>query len=125
MALAMGANAVQLFLDLRDAAADLAAVSLQLRFAGATQTNTTRGAARAAAGLSGQVSPHSCQARQAVLQLGQFDLQLALSRPGVLAEDVEDQGRPINDLDFFAENLLQLPLMAWRKLVIENDHVGL
>src|SRR5690606_16582061 len=41
----------------------------------------------------------TAQARQQVFELGELDLSLALAALGVLAEDIEDDGRPVDDLD--------------------------
>ena len=53
----------------------------------------------ATTGLPGQRLTPTAQARQEVLQLRQLDLGLALMALGVLGEDVQDQRRPVDDLD--------------------------
>ena len=54
--------------------------------------------------------------------LGQFYLQLALVGGGVLPEHVQNQGRAVDELA--CEGVLQVTLLGWGELVIEDDHVG-
>ncbi len=68
-----------------------------------------------------QVGPQAAHAREVVLQLGQLDLQLALGAGGVRGEDVEDDGRAIDDRH--AERLLEVALLACAQLVVAGDHV--
>jgi len=119
------ADRFKFFLQMRDALANLAAVDLKLRLAGAAQPDARRPAARRSTpGLARQMRPLAGQARQAVLVLRQLDLERAFARAGVLREDFEDQRRAVDDLHLVAEPLLQLALVARRKLVVEDHHVG-
>src|SRR5260221_9820678 len=69
--------------------------------------------------------PLTGKSRQAIFVLGQFDLQRSFARIGVLREDVQDERRTVNDLDVIAKGFFQFSLMARRKLIVENDHIGL
>ena len=83
---ALAPDHVQVARNAGDAVLHPAAVGFQLRFAFA--------AAHAdAALLPRQVAPEPRQPRQQMLQLRQFDLQLAFARAGALREDVQDQRR--------------------------------
>ena len=56
-----------------------------------------------------------------MLELRQFDLELAFARPGALREDVENQRRAVEDLavkDFF-----EIAALRGRKVVVENHGV--
>ncbi len=61
-------------------AAEQATVGFQLRFAGTAQTDTAL--------LTLEVGPASHQSRRDVLELRQFDLQLAFEAARALREDV-------------------------------------
>ena len=82
---------VQAALEVVDALLGAAAVDLQLGLAGAAPADAA-GEPR----HRGAVADH---ARQEVAQLGQLDLQLAVRGGRVLGEDVEDQGRAVDDLE--------------------------
>ena len=89
-------------------------VDLQLRFARAPRTDL--------AGLLRQRLPPAPKARQPVAELGQLDLRLAFLAPGVLGEDVEDDGSPVDR--GAAEQLFQVAGLGRRQLVVEDDRVG-
>jgi hypothetical protein len=113
---AVAADGVEFADEFVDALLDFAAVGFELGFAFA--------AAHAdAAFLAGKVGPEPGQARQQMLQLGQFDLQLAFPGAGALSEDVEDQLGAIEDLEF--EHLFEAAALAGRQLVIEDDGIDL
>ncbi len=82
---ALALDPVQPFAQHLDAGADHAAVHFQLRFAGPAHTD--------AATLALKVGPQAGQPRGQVLQLGQFDLQLAFVAFGAQREDIQDQAR--------------------------------
>ena len=63
-----------------------------------------------AAGLLAERLAPPAQARQAVAQLGQLDLGLALLGAGVLGEDVEDHGGAVDGRA--PEDLLEVALCA-------------
>ena len=67
-------------------------------------------------------SPHPRRRGKEVVELGQLDLGLALPAPRVQGEDVEDQGRAVDDLR--AESFLQVPELPRRELVVEDHRVG-
>jgi hypothetical protein len=68
---------------------DVAAIHLQLLFAGAAQAHAAHTASptTATARLAGQVRPGPGQAGQAVFVLGQFDLQGPFAGAGMLGEE--------------------------------------
>src|SRR4030095_3361384 len=69
-----------------------------------------------------EVGPLPDQSRQEIRELRQLDLQLALGRARALGEDVEDQRRPVDDLD--AERLGGVALLARRELIVGDEQVG-
>src|SRR4051812_23290357 len=77
------ANGFQLALQSCDAFLHTTTIHFQLRFTGATCSNTTS--------LSRQVMPHSCQPRQQILQLRQLDLQPAFAAARALGKNVENE----------------------------------
>src|SRR5437762_6388815 len=83
------AHAFQFTLEPRDPFLDAATIDFQLRF--------PRTAGADAASLSRQVTPHSGQARQQILQLRELDLQSALTTSRALGEDVENELGAIED----------------------------
>ena len=101
-------------LEERDPAAGDPAVGLELRL--------TRPAGADASTQPLEVLPQASHPLQRVLELGELDLELALGRVGVLGEDVEDDGRAVDDAHL--ERVLEGPLLAWRELVVAHDHLG-
>ena len=82
-------------------------------------------AADAAAGLlADEVAPHAAKARQDVLELGELYLEPPLVRPGVDAEDVEDERGAVDDLDGLPHRALEVRLLRGGELVVEDDDVG-
>ena len=79
-------------------------------------------AGRSAADLAGERLAPAAQPRAQVLQLGEFDLGLALLGAGVLGEDVEDQRGAVDDLDL--DDLLQLLQLAGGQLAVADHRVG-
>ena len=104
---------------MRDAVAHQTAVDLQLALA------LAKAAADAAARLlAHQVAPHAPQARQHILQLCQLHLQAPLVRGGVLAKDVQDECRAVDDLDGLSHDPLEVRLLGGCQFVIEYHHVN-
>jgi hypothetical protein len=68
------------------------------------------------------VRPQPAHAREVVLQLRELDLELALGAVGVVGEDVEDDGRAVDDRQ--AQLALQVALLTRRELVVDGDDVG-
>jgi hypothetical protein len=99
---------------------DPAPVSLDLGLAGASGADATA-AGDPAAGLPGHRLAPAAEPGEHVLHLGQLDLRLALSALGVLGEDVQDQRRPVDDLDL--HDLLELAELAGRELVVADHGV--
>ena len=110
MQTARAAHVFQPYLDRRDPLADAAPIDLQHFFAGA---------ARADAGaLPRQVRPHAAQPGHQVLQLRQFDLQLAFGRSRALGEDVEDQAGAVHDHRF--PLVFEIALLHRREIDVEH-----
>ena len=63
------------------------------------------------------------QSWQQVLELGQLDLDLALVRPCASREDVENQLRPVDDLD--VRRLGDGPGLSRSQVAIDDDEIGL
>ncbi len=99
---------------------DAPPVGFQLGLAGTTGTDAAVHPGTAT-GLPGHRFTPTAQARQEVLELSEFDLRLALLGAGVLGEDVQDQGGPVDHLDL--ELVLQLPKLAGRELTVADDGV--
>ena len=110
----MAGDVAQLGLELVDATDEPATIDLELGLAGTAGADAGALLAEAATGPA--------QAGQAVAELGQLDLGLALLAVGVLGEDVEDhrgaveRGAP--------EQLLEVELLAGAELVVEHHGVG-
>ena len=73
--------------------------------------------------LEGQVAPKACQPREQVLQLREFDLELALARASALGENVKDERGAIED--FAIKYTLQIAALRGRKFVIKDDRIDL
>ena len=56
-----------------------------------------------------------------MLQLRQLDLELAFPSASALGEDIEDEGRPIQDLA--VEDFLQVAALGGSQFIIKNDRV--
>ena len=65
--------------------------------------------------------PEPAHPREVVFELGELDLQLAVGRMCVTSEDVQNHRGPVNDWN--RERFLEVPLLAWRQLVVADDHV--
>jgi hypothetical protein len=101
------AHAVELAPQRRDAVTGEPAVGLDLRLAGSAGADAADAAARAE---TLEMRPEAAHARHVVLELGELDLQLALGRPRVHGEDVEDHRGAVEHRD--GELLLQIALLA-------------
>ncbi|MNF58916.1 hypothetical protein D3C84_404930 [compost metagenome] len=113
--IALAADLLQALLDLANAHTQQAAVGFQLGFTRATQTDTAL--------LALKVGPAAHQARAHVIELGQFDLQLAFMGTGALGEDIEDQTGTVEHPTL--EGALEVALLAGCEGVIEDDQFGL
>ncbi len=108
---------------LRHLLADPSPVRLDLGLTGATGGHAAAGRAGATAThLPGQRLTPAAQPGQHVLHLGQGDLRLALARLGVLGEDVEDQGGPVDHLDL--DDVLEVDELAGAELTVADHRVG-
>jgi len=97
-----------------DAVAREPAVGLDLALTGPSRAD--------AASQALQVGPQAPHAGEVVLQLGELDLELALRGVGVPGEDVEDDGRAIDDRQL--ELALEITLLARTELVVAGDQAG-
>jgi len=66
-------------------------------------------------------APVFCESRQQMLELREFDLQLAFARPGALRKDVENQRRAVENLA--VEDFFEVAALRGRKVVVENHRV--
>ncbi len=105
---------LELVLELADPLLDPPPVDLQLRL-----TRTTPGPD--APGLLTQLHASAAETRHQVPVLRELDLQHADLARRVLGEDVEDQRDPVDDVD--GEELLEVPLLGGRELVVEHHDV--
>ena len=60
---------------------------------------------------------------QQILQLREFHLQPPFGRAGAFGKDIEDQLRPVDDLD--AGGAFQVALLGGSQIVIHDQNVGL
>ena len=104
----------QVRLELVHAPDEAPAVDLELRLSRAPGSDATR--------LLAQGGPAAAQAGEPVAQERQLHLRLALGTARVLGEDVEDHRRPVDG--GATEQLLQVPVLRRRQLVVEDDGVG-
>ena len=110
---ALAADDVEFARDLGDAVLHAAAVGFQLRF--------TIPAHADAALLPGQVAPVPRQAREQVMQLREFNLQLALAGAGALRENVENQRSAVEHLAI--EHDFEIAALSGGKFIVKNDGV--
>jgi hypothetical protein len=113
---ARAAHLLQLPLELHDALADQAAVDLDLRFAGAAEEAE-------AAALPLQVGPGPHEPRALVIQMRELDLQRAFAGAGAVAEDLQDQAGPVDDLGL--PGALQVALLHGREMAVDHHQFDL
>lgn len=119
---AAGLHLRDLTAHLRHLLADPSPVRLDLGLTGTTGGHTAaRGTGATATHLPGQRLTPAAQSRQHVLHLRERDLRLALSGLGVLGEDVEDQGGPVDHLDL--DDVLEVDELAGAELTVAHDGV--
>jgi hypothetical protein len=104
----------ELLLDVVDAEVDLAAVGLELGFAGTAGTDAAAELAHgfASTGETGEL----------IFELGQLDLELTLAGAGVAGEDVEDELGAVDDAA--GELVLEIAKLGRGEVMIEEDEVG-
>ena len=117
-----GLHARDVRAQLRHARADAATIQLDLGFTRAPRTDA-RTAGDAATGLTGHRFTPAAQARKQVLELSELHLRLALTGLGVLGENVEDEGRAVDDLG--VHDVLEASALGGGQLLVNNDGVGL
>src|SRR5579884_2195854 len=87
--------------------------SLQLGFTGSPGIDTGSEAR--------ELNTASRESRQTIAILSQLDLQSALTGPGMLGKDVENDGRSVQHLN--VQRALEVTLLRGRQLVVGNDCV--
>ncbi len=113
---ALHLDLVESLLQLLQALLQQPAVGLQLGLTRATQADGT--AAQAV-----QMGPAADEPGRHVLELGQFDLQLALVTAGALGENVQDQAGTVDHAA--AQDALQVALLDRAQGVVDQHQVGL
>jgi hypothetical protein len=88
-------------------------IGFQLRLTRAAKTDT--------ATLTLKVGPSAHQPRRQVMQLGEFNLQLALVTARPEGKDVEDQGHPVNHPA--SESTGEVTLLSGCQGMIKNDQI--
>ena len=106
---------LQLMADVTDPLSNPALVNFQLLLAGAPGAN--------AAARSGQSVAVAGQPRKPVAQLGQLHLKLAGSGLGPAGKNVQNQVRPVNDLQAYFR--FQIPDLGPGQLIVEHNDIGL
>ena len=106
---------------LRHLLADPPPVRLDLGLTGTTGGHAAATAGPAATHLPRQRLTPAAQPRQHVLHLRERDLRLALTGLGVLGEDVEDQRRPVDDLDL--DDVFEVDQLAGAQLTVAHHRV--
>jgi hypothetical protein len=84
-------------------------VQLELRLTRAPEPD---GARARSARLLGESRPHAGEPRKQVLVLSELDLQLAFPCLRVLAEDVQDEPGPVDDMYPVPQRRLELPQLT-------------
>src|SRR5205823_12664399 len=105
---------VEVALQPGNAFADQPSVDLELAFAWSAEK------AKPAA-LALEVCPGAHQARPLIGQRRQLDLQAALMGAGALAENLQDQARPVNDLGLPVP--FQIPLLHRAQRSVNDDEI--
>jgi len=90
---------------------DEAPIRLELGLTGAPHPDTT---ARLL-----EVRPHSREARQHILELGELDLKLRFAGPRARREDIEDQLGAVHHA--LAGSVLDVLALRGRQLIVEDD----
>ncbi len=107
--------------QLGDLGVDPTPIGLDLRLTGTTATDAFA-AGNPATGLAGEIATPTTQTLLHVVELRQLDLRLALTRLGMLGEDVEDQRGPVDDLDL--KPVLEVPQLRGGEFTVADDGVG-
>jgi hypothetical protein len=107
-------NLLELLLDVAHAAGYLPAIGFQLCF--------SRPARADAAAKLRHLHATAREPWKQILQLRKFYLELAFTRARMAGKDVEDQLRAIDDAG--VQLALDVALLRWRKIVIEENDVG-
>ena len=108
--------------QLRHTGTDATTIQLDLRLTGTTGSHTGSPSTDLATGLTAHRLTPAAQAGKQVLQLRKFDLRLALTALCVLAENVEDDGRAVDDLHF--DDVFERTALTRRELSIDDNRVS-
>ena len=98
-----------------DALADQSAVGFELGFTRSAQADAT-------AALALEMGPAAHETRRHVLQLREFDLQLAFERARALREDVEDQAAAVEHAAL--QFLFEIAFLAGAQRAVDDDEIG-
>ena len=113
-------DALEVFAKQGDAVVDDSAVGLNLRL-----TRTAVGAATAA--LTVEVRPHTCQAREHVLQMRHLHLRLGVGGLCALEENLQNEDGTIHDADrlltFAVKGFLDVAELAGGEFVVEDNEL--
>ena len=113
-------DALEVFAEQGDAVVDDSAVSLNLRL-----TRTAVGAATTA--LTVEVRPHTCQAREHVLQMRHLNLRLGVGGLCALEENLQNKDGAIHDADrllvFAVKGFLDVAELAGGEFVVEDNEL--
>lgn len=106
-----------------DARTNHATVHFDLCLARASRSDAAVLPGRLTTRLTGQGTAPAAQTRKHVFELSQLHLGLALTRCGMLGENVEDHGGTVHHLHL--GGVFQASTLAWRQVVVDHDGVGL
>src|SRR4029079_7697541 len=98
MELSMLANLLNLASQRADTVTNLAPVHFEFGLAGSTSPDP--------AAQPRQILPMACQPGQSIIELSQFDLQLAFFASGSTRKDIQNETRAIHDFGF--EHFLEI-----------------
>ena len=112
---AHAADRFEIDFELVDATLNAAAIGFELGFAGSAGADAAA-ELRHGFAAAGEAGEH-------VLELSEFDLELAFARAGVAGEDVEDELRAVEHTA--GQSGFEIAQLRGRKVVIEEDEVGL
>jgi hypothetical protein len=118
---ARASEVLEVFLHALDPTEDRSTLGLESRFSRPPSSDATT--------EPGQDVTPTAQARQAIVELREFDLQLSFGGARVLGEDVEDQTGAIDDLEALLGEwvdpgqFFEVPALRRGQLIVEDHHV--
>ena len=100
--------------------ANATTVELDLRFTGATRTDTGTASDLATSLTRHRLTP-TAKTRQEVFELCELNLGFTFAGFSVLSEDIQDQRGPVNDFDL--DDVFETTTLGWCKLTVDNHGV--